>query len=243
MSGRDGFIAPQLKEENRFDMSRTDDDENDNMLEMQIREARYRAEEFTKSLLESRERENMAMKLLEAERAQWARAYEEKNVIIEQLERELTSTVATLSSVADSYPMTQAQQRNSDSAIFGGKLNHIPKTNETVANNDQSFLNHQAEQIKSLTEQLKQRELYHEAQMNEYMRHINSLQEQQIEQENFYVSEMKEMELDLKGVRAEMQGLNEEVELLRSYRRDAEGKLQFRLDQVFNYYSYIRRKI
>jgi hypothetical protein len=65
-------------------------------LEHQIKEARTRAELFSKSLQDAREQEAIALKVLEQERERWAHSFEEKSIMIEQLERELTSTVEAL---------------------------------------------------------------------------------------------------------------------------------------------------
>jgi hypothetical protein len=65
-------------------------------LDFQIKEAKSRAELFSKSLHEARAQEAVALKLLEQERERWAHSFEEKSILIEQLERELTSTVEAL---------------------------------------------------------------------------------------------------------------------------------------------------
>lgn len=65
-------------------------------LDFQIREAKSRAELFSKSLQDARAQEAIALKILEQERERWAHSFEEKSILIEQLERELTSTVEAL---------------------------------------------------------------------------------------------------------------------------------------------------
>lgn len=65
-------------------------------LDNQIREAKTRAELFSKSLQDARAQEAIALKILEQERERWAHSFEEKSIMIEQLERELTSTVEAL---------------------------------------------------------------------------------------------------------------------------------------------------
>lgn len=62
-------------------------------MEGQIQQAKERAQNFTKSLEESRYQEAAVMKLLENERTKWTETLEEKGVLIEQLERELEATV------------------------------------------------------------------------------------------------------------------------------------------------------
>ena len=65
-------------------------------LEQQIHEARVRAEIFAKSLEEAREQEQIALKVLEEEREASLSSQEGKNILIDQLERELQSTVEAL---------------------------------------------------------------------------------------------------------------------------------------------------
>jgi chromosome segregation ATPase len=61
-------------------------------VETQIREARERAETFATSLKKAREQEAV----FEDERQKWVQSFEEKSIVIEQLERELESTVNAL---------------------------------------------------------------------------------------------------------------------------------------------------
>jgi hypothetical protein len=84
-------------------------------LDFQIREAKSRAELFSKSLQDARAQEAVALKLLEQERERWAHSFEEKSILIEQLERELTSTVEALDverSQDKPAPTTTNTQRN-----------------------------------------------------------------------------------------------------------------------------------
>lgn len=67
-------------------------------LEAQIREAKLKAATFSKSLQEAREQEAIALQALEEEREKWTNNYEKKTILIDQLERELTSTVEALDS-------------------------------------------------------------------------------------------------------------------------------------------------
>jgi chromosome segregation ATPase len=65
-------------------------------LVQQIEEARKRAEEFSKNIQKTRNTEYETMRNAEEERKKWAASYEEKTVMIEQLQRELASTVEAL---------------------------------------------------------------------------------------------------------------------------------------------------
>lgn len=61
-------------------------------LETQIRLARERAENFASSLNKAREQDNK----FEEERQKWMQSFEEKSILVEQLERELAATVDAL---------------------------------------------------------------------------------------------------------------------------------------------------
>lgn len=65
-------------------------------VEDQIEEARRRAYSYAHSLKGVREQDAFRAKSLEEERDRWARTFEEKSVLIEQLERELNSAVDAL---------------------------------------------------------------------------------------------------------------------------------------------------
>lgn len=65
-------------------------------VEDQIEEARRRAYSYAHSLQGVREQDASRARILEEERDRWARTFEEKSVLIEQLERELKSAVDAL---------------------------------------------------------------------------------------------------------------------------------------------------
>jgi hypothetical protein len=65
-------------------------------LDQQIKDARRRAEEFSQKIQKTREEEEETIKYANEERKKWAVSYEEKTVMIEQLQRELASTVEAL---------------------------------------------------------------------------------------------------------------------------------------------------
>ena len=83
------------------------------LFDKQMREAKIRAELFSKSLRDARDQEASALKALEDERSKWKQSFDEKSMMIEQLERELTHTVESLdyhkssnSSIHPSLPAT-----------------------------------------------------------------------------------------------------------------------------------------
>ena len=69
----------------------------DAAFESQLLQAQKRTEEFNQSVLQARQQEAAALKVLEEERKRWTASFEEKNVMIEQLQRELACTVDALS--------------------------------------------------------------------------------------------------------------------------------------------------
>jgi chromosome segregation ATPase len=74
-------------------------------VETQIKEAKERAEIFASSLHKAREQEE----LFEEERAKWVQTFEEKSIMIDQLERELTSTVDALNQEKQEKTIVQKQ--------------------------------------------------------------------------------------------------------------------------------------
>lgn len=81
------------------DMQGEEDPQNNPLnrsLDDQIAEAKKRALLYSQSLKDARDKEAKAMKTLEQERDKWAHSFEQKTVMIEQLERELHSAVETL---------------------------------------------------------------------------------------------------------------------------------------------------
>ena len=151
-------------------------------IDEQIRKAKQRAEDFHKSLTRARtqeqevienfEREKLNLdnerSILEKERLKWAKSLEEKNLVVQQLERELAATLdISVSRSTDKY-------LNIDGLDIGGNISDV-KSIPMIKSNDTK---------------------------------------------------------DLRRTSFELKSLKEEVELLRAYRIDAEGKLQFRLEQV-----------
>ena len=74
-------------------------------VETQIREARERSDVFASSLNKAREQEMQ----FEKERQKWVTSFEEKSIMIEQLERELTSTVDALNQVTQEKTVVQKE--------------------------------------------------------------------------------------------------------------------------------------
>eukprot|EP01033_Poteriospumella_lacustris_P007436 gene7436-5348_t len=82
-------------------------------LEDQIEEARRRAYSYANSLKGVREQDAHRVKSFEEERDRWTRTFEEKSVLIEQLERELKSAVDALD-----LQRLQSQQRPVNSTLI-----------------------------------------------------------------------------------------------------------------------------
>jgi hypothetical protein len=85
-------------------------------VEAQIREARERADMFASSLNKAKEQEGY----FEEERQKWVLSFEEKSSMIEQLERELTSTVDALNREKQEKSMAQKvlMQSTADSSAL-----------------------------------------------------------------------------------------------------------------------------
>lgn len=79
----------------------------DGDFEEQLRAAKKRTEEFNQSVHQARRQEAEALQLLERERRAWTASFEEKNVLIEQLERELACTVDALARSPPSAPRSE----------------------------------------------------------------------------------------------------------------------------------------
>lgn len=73
--------------------------------EFQLKEARELVDVFSSSLNKAREQEG----LFEEERLKWVLSFEEKSIMIEQLERELTSTVDALNQEKEEKIMVQKE--------------------------------------------------------------------------------------------------------------------------------------
>jgi hypothetical protein len=99
-------------------------------LDRQITEARTRAELFSKSLQNAREQEAMALMALEQERKRWASSFEEKSVMISELERELTDTVGVGAGDLDGLEKSMSAYR--DSRDRERDLDEVEKSLERV---------------------------------------------------------------------------------------------------------------
>lgn len=114
--------------------------ENDHLvrssLDAQIKEAKSRAEQFSKSLQDAREQEAIALRLLEQERERWTHSFEEKSILIEQLERELTSTVEALDVERSTDKFSRSNfartgNTNATNTIHETtKLNNLPRSSD-----------------------------------------------------------------------------------------------------------------
>ena len=93
-------------------------------LEAQIREAKLKAATFSKSLQEAREQEAIALQALEEEREKWTNNYEKKSILIDQLERELTSTVEALDSERVRTKSVEALAQNLQASLENERQAH-----------------------------------------------------------------------------------------------------------------------
>lgn len=68
----------------------------DQSIDRQINEARQRAQVYAESLRDAKERESRTIQTLEAEKNKWMESFEKKSVMVNQLEKELTSAVEVI---------------------------------------------------------------------------------------------------------------------------------------------------
>jgi chromosome segregation ATPase len=195
-----------------------DRSENVGSLDFQIREAKRRAEDFSRSLQNSRKEEDESMRLVEEERRRWAVSYEEKTVMIEQLQRELAVTVealnmergsdrkASLKGVESSAPPAPPRSRNNLNTTF----------QKTTTNNFLTGRGSAAHHTREVPVTIDYAERYHQASAE-----INSLKQQ--------LASCHLVEGNLKN---DVAHLNVELEHAKNAWRDSEGKLQFRSNQV-----------
>ena len=172
-------------------------------LEDQIMEARRRAELFTKSLQETRLKENTSLKALEEERAKWTQTFEEKSVMIDQLERELNFTVSAMhgneSSGATSFPIPPTYTASYHNPMPPA----IPPPTQREIDDMRSFIIRLQNEFTQLSEK-----------------------------HNRLIVEDSQKKLQVDNLEAEIRRLEEEKRLHQLAIRDYDGKLHFRLNQV-----------
>jgi hypothetical protein len=228
-------------------------------LDKQIMEARGRAELFSKSLQNAREQEAVALQALEQERMRWASSFEEKSVMIEQLEKELTFTVGDYD-VEKSFERVSASVGYSDSGASASEFHGSPES----VRQPQAQARHRQQDLPSMplasTPPADRRIRYpmpehaSTSPHNIYDAHTHAHDAQSGRDDSQiwrdllwkYQEQMSEARGQLEGVRTERDGLAQQVSYLRSQLagvgeerqllltavEHAEGKLQFRVAQV-----------
>lgn len=211
-------------------------------LEFEIREARLRAELFTRSLQEARNQENLSLKTLEEERSRWTKTFEEKTTLIDQLERELSHTVEALQTLPQNAerhdgllpPTPPRAHRLSNTILENGNLhdNRFAGHENNAQNqfisprNGNSSLVYEANEVQPLRTS-------HE--FDEMARLIRKLQEENISltsqlDKAKYDSNIKKHKID--QLEADIRRLEEDKRLQQAAIRDYDGKLSFRMQQV-----------
>ncbi len=224
----------------------------DENLDEQIRLAKKRAEEYNNTLNEARKRDFESINFLENQKKLWAESFEEKNAMIEQLERELTSAVDELKYLkqdekdspfnvpfhdpepsigepviehlydkSSPYSTTPLSRSREFASRFGDN-NSIPsspitkKTENSLPRQRVSIdnLNYGSDIQPSVFLLPKEQEL-----VNQLANKLND-------------PEKDELKKTIAELNNKLSNKNEELSLLRNYRTDAEGKLNFRLEQV-----------
>jgi hypothetical protein len=180
-------------------------------MEDQIKEAKRKAELYAQSLLQAREHEANAMRTLEQERQKWNQSFEQKSVMINQLERELQAAVdtidiqrkTTLAPTKNDYPILSDEAIN---ASFKNLLsgNNKPKVNEKI---DDTVWNELLNQYK-----------------NQLSKSRQELKEV-VQEKQQLTDRIMELSHDL----AAALGAKDQLECAN---RELEGKLKFRTQQV-----------
>ena len=121
-------------------------------IESQIQQALRQAELFSQTLQSAREQEKKALQTLEEERVKWSHNFEEKSILIDQLERELEATVDALHSNPNSSKLEEDELNNSNyfiknrnnnqqDSFDGSKINISNHKNEKLDVSNDSYSN------------------------------------------------------------------------------------------------------
>lgn len=200
-------------------------------LDLQIQEARKRAEEYAQSLKQAREQENNALKTLELEREKWTKSIEEKSLLVNQLERELRSTVDTLEFQRRFLPFNMPSTQESVKLVTEEVImEELKKRLKLVPPKlDKSFT-----QLPTSTSNSDQNQLWNEL-LNQY--------KDQLQKARFDLSEMiranEKLTLQVSELSDKLNVVNDYKEQLKIALNDTEGKLQFRTSQVSYFPSNI----
>ena len=181
------------------------------VFENQYKKTKERAEMFASSLYKAREQEE----LFEEERQQWVHSFEEKSAIIEQLERELTSTVDALDQEKRERTVLQKELIHTNWDNAHNKSTRDPKLNaKNYAEHNDSINSRQNHPV---TTRSNPRHDQSEEFEKSGKRVLELLQQSQ--------DETNRAKKDMMSIRLERDQLSEQIVIVRrQYERDSDEK-------------------
>lgn len=202
-----------------------------NTVEAQIREARERADMFASSLSKAKEQEGY----FEEERQKWVLSFEEKSSMIEQLERELTSTVDALNH--EKQEKSMAQKDLMQSSADGSILSHSRESASlrrslTSGHVDKSNVRHEIPERSSFRQD-------HTSEADASSRRVLELLQQSQEETTQVRRDLSIMRVDrdrlsdqITVMKRQMERIIDEKEQLAKSLKNSENRMLFRDKQV-----------
>jgi hypothetical protein len=185
-----------------------------------IREARKCASDFSEILQSTKKKDAETMELIENDRNHWIESYEEKAVMIEQLQRELSSTVEALQ-----------VERNHSKQLFSEETHHPiqTETKSFVRNTTATNQTPKAESIDYSNRDFSSKQL---TRVNDDVVLLNQLLQEarmdgDTQREKLVESNLRQDELSY-----QMEAMRREMDRAKQAWREVDGKLQFRNSQV-----------
>jgi len=199
----------------------------DRSMEIQMSEAKRKAELYSRSLLQAREQEAGALKALEQERRKWSQSFEEKSLMVNQLERELQAAIDTIdvqkkttsSQVPPPPPaVTFAATTKADFSIL---------SDEAINTNFKNMLNYDSEVVKTQHKKNIDEEAWSEV-LNQYKAQLSQARQD--------IKDLTKEKMDLTdrimGISHDLATALNEKEMKQGVINELEGKLKFRQQQV-----------
>jgi hypothetical protein len=204
-------------------------------VEQKIKEARKHSLDFSELLKTNKHKEQGELNSMQNERNHWLESYEEKAVMIEQLQRELASTVDALQSERRSHREHDTSTRSS--AELDGTVNSFNKTQNNISSSnkptlgDQYGINNQAnfDKLPSVDQSFSTAQLDRVSGDAEL---LNQLLSQARADAAVHREKLIESNLRQEELACEVESVRREMDRAKAAWREAEGKLQFRTSQV-----------
>lgn len=188
----------------------------DKSIETQVSEARKRAQQYADAVRAAKEREAKSIQSLEAEKNKWIESYEKKSMLVNQLERELSSAVE----------MIESQRRSSSVDALGGTT--VPLLSDaTIHENLKKLL------ALSTSRQSGDRDASRNAASGDSSHALlgHSVDASRLEHSSHALDRGRAFD-QLAEMQDQISALTDEVTQLKLSRDDLSGKLQFRMNQV-----------